>query len=61
MVFLIEAKHSSRGKFPSANDIKDGLIKMMIYTNLKNVKIGAKPLDYKVRIRLTGESTERLN
>lgn len=29
-VYLIEAKHSQRSKFPSANDIKDGLIKMML-------------------------------
>ncbi len=52
-IYLIEAKHSSRGKFPSRSDIKDGLIKMMLYTNLRNVKVGAKLLDYKVRIRLT--------
>ncbi len=52
-VYLIEAKHSVRSKFPSRNDIKDGLVKMMIYTNLRNVKVGAKPLDYKVQIRLT--------
>ena len=52
-VYLIEAKHSQRTKLPSKNDIKDGLIKMMIYTNLKNVKVGAKAVDYKVQIRLT--------
>jgi len=52
-VYLIEAKHSQRAKLPSRNDIKDGLIKMMLYTNLRNVKVGAKPLDYKVQIRLT--------
>jgi len=52
-VYLIEAKHSRRTVLPSRNDIKDGLIKMMLYTNLRNVKVGAKPLDYKVQIRLT--------
>ncbi len=52
-VYLIEAKHSQRSKFPSRNDIKDGLIKMMLYTNLTNVKVGAKPYDLKVQIRLT--------
>ena len=52
-VYLIEAKHSQRSKFPSKNDIKDGLIKMMLYTNLTNVKVGAKPYDLKVQIRLT--------
>jgi hypothetical protein len=53
IVYLIEAKHSQRSKLPSRNDIKDGLIKMMLYTNLRNVRVGAKPFDYKVQIRLT--------
>lgn len=52
-VYLIEAKHSVRSKFPSRNDIKDGLVKMIIYTNLQNVKVGAKRLDCKAQIRLT--------
>jgi VWFA-related protein len=52
-VSLIEAKHSQRTKFPSRNDIKDGLVKMMLYTNLKNVKVGAKPFALRVMIRLT--------
>ena len=52
-LYLIEAKHSQRAKFPSKNDIKDGLIKMMLYTNLTNVKIGKNPYDLRVIIRLT--------
>ena len=52
-VYLIEAKHSERARFPSKNDIKDGLIKMMLYTNLSNVKIGKIPFDFGVMIRLT--------
>jgi hypothetical protein len=52
-LYLIEAKHSRRAKFPSRNDIKDGLVKMMLYTNLKNVKVGAKAFDLRVQIRLT--------
>jgi VWFA-related protein len=52
-VYLIEAKHSRRAKFPSKNDIKDGLVKMMLYTNLKNGKLGAKSADFKAQIRLT--------
>ena len=52
-LYLIEAKHSNRAKFPSRNDIKDGLIKMMLYTNLSNVKIGKIPHTLRVMIRLT--------
>ncbi len=52
-VYLIEAKHSQRAKFPSRNDIKDGLIKMMLYTNLSNIKVGKNPYGLRVMIRLT--------
>ena len=57
-VYLIEAKHTKSAKFPSKNDIKDGLIKMMLYTNLQNVKYGKTPLNHKVQIRLTSEKLE---
>ena len=52
-VYLIEAKHSARGRIPSKNDIKDGLVKMMLYTNLKGVRIGKLPFDHRVMLRLT--------
>jgi len=38
-VYLIEAKHSKNSILPSIGDIKDGLVKMILYTNLKNVSI----------------------
>ncbi len=38
-LFLIESKHSVNGKIPSIGDIKDGLLKMMLYTNLESVRI----------------------
>ncbi len=52
-VFLIEAKHSQRSILPSENDIKDGLLKMMVYTNLKNVKIGKASFESKAALKLT--------
>ena len=36
-LYLIEGKHTGKGIFPSAGDIKDGLIKMILFTNLKEV------------------------
>lgn len=39
-VHLIEGKHTGRGTIPSESDIKDGLLKMYLYTNLSEVKIG---------------------
>jgi len=38
-LFLIEAKHSKNSILPSIGDIKDGLLKMILYTNLKDVSI----------------------
>ncbi len=52
-LFLIESKHSKSGKIPSVGDIKDGLLKMMLYTNLENVTIDSKPLKSVPVLKLT--------
>ncbi|MEO8071816.1 MAG: VWA domain-containing protein [Acidobacteriota bacterium] len=52
-LFLIEDKHSRRAIMPSENDIKDGLLKMMVYTNLQNVRVGKIPVKSKAILRLT--------
>jgi len=39
IIYLIESKHSNNTTLPSIGDIKDGLLKMILYTNLKNVMI----------------------
>ncbi|MCA1623199.1 MAG: hypothetical protein LC778_05260 [Acidobacteria bacterium] len=57
-VYLIEAKHSQRSKFTHENDIKDALVKMMVYTNLKNVRVSNEKRDFRVVLKLT---TSRLN
>ncbi len=41
-VYLIEGKHSRTNSLPSLEDIKDGLLKMILFTNLKNIKIDSK-------------------
>jgi hypothetical protein len=38
-IYLIEGKHSNSGLLPSKGDIKDGLLKMILYSNLKNVEV----------------------
>jgi len=40
-LFLIEAKHS-KNILPSVSDIKDGLLKMILYSNLVDVRIRGK-------------------
>ncbi|MBF0377445.1 MAG: hypothetical protein HQK72_08160 [Desulfamplus sp.] len=41
-LYLIEGKHSKHAKLPSISDIKDGLIKMILYSNLIKVSINNK-------------------
>ncbi|MDI6788747.1 MAG: hypothetical protein QME51_10290 [Planctomycetota bacterium] len=38
-LYLIESKHSKQNILPSLEDIKDGLTKMILFTNLTEVKI----------------------
>jgi len=64
---LVEAKHSSKGKFPSLADIKDGLIKMMLYSNLKKVYVNGEKNgeseEYEVNpvLKLTSDNPGKLN
>jgi len=41
-LYLIEGKHTKDKNLPSLNDIKDGLLKMILFTNLEDVKVGNK-------------------
>ena len=52
-IFLIEAKHSKISVLPSIGDIKDGLLKMILYTNLKDVTINGKVYKAVPVIKLT--------
>jgi hypothetical protein len=52
-VFLIEGKHSKNALLPSKNDIKDGLLKMILYTNLKDIYIDDKKYTPLPVIKLT--------
>ena len=38
-IHLIEAKHANKAELPSLGDIKDGLVKMILFTNLEHLKI----------------------
>jgi hypothetical protein len=54
-LFLIESKHSKNAKLPSVGDIKDGLLKMMLYTNLENVCVGENSYKSLPVLKLTSE------
>ncbi|MCD6528256.1 hypothetical protein J7K44_01305 [bacterium] len=54
-VYLIEGKHT-KGALPSIDDIKDGLIKMILFTNLEDVRINGKSFKPKPVLKLTVEN-----
>jgi len=55
-VFLIEGKHSKNNSLPGLEDIKDGLLKMILFTNLEDVKIGNKKYNPVAVLKLTVEN-----
>lgn len=52
-LFLIEGKHSKNSKLPSLGDIKDGLLKMILYNNLSDVKVNEVVYDAMPILKLT--------
>lgn len=52
-VYLIEGKHSHNAILPSKGDIKDGLLKMILYSNLTNVTVNGKRIDSMPILSLT--------
>lgn len=52
-VSLIEGKHSKNSLLPSKGDIKDGLLKMILYCNLTSVTINGKKTASEAVLSLT--------
>ena len=53
VVQLIEVKHTQNSLLPSINDIKDGLLKMVLYANLKEVSIDGQIFKSESVLKLT--------
>lgn len=52
-LYLIEGKHSTNAKLPSIGDIKDGLLKMVLYSNLTEVKVNDQDYITRPVLKLT--------
>jgi len=52
-VYLIESKHSKQNILPCTGDIKDGLLKMFLYSNLTEVKVNGKKMKSQAELNLT--------
>ena len=58
-VYLIESKHSKQSALPSKGDIKDGLLKMILYSNLCEVEVDGKKMKSKAVLNLTSPKISR--
>jgi len=57
-LFLIEKKHSENSFIPSAADIKDGLVKMMLYTNFSELTVFGNPSSNYPTLGLTSKNIQ---
>jgi hypothetical protein len=53
-IIIQESKHSKSHALPSMSDIKDGLFKLLLYSQLQELWLESKPLPFRTRLRLTG-------
>lgn len=52
-IYLIESKHSMRALLPNKSDIKDGLLKMILYCNLSEVVVDGQKMSKFPILKLT--------
>lgn len=57
-LILTESKHSSNSALPSLDDIKDGLLKMIIFSNISKLELNKKSWNFKAALRLTSNKLE---
>ncbi|MBE7433861.1 MAG: hypothetical protein HS100_08080 [Anaerolineales bacterium] len=58
-VFVIqESKNSTRGFLPGLSDIKDGLFKLILYSNLHSLELESVPVKFRSRLKLTGKKVK---
>ncbi|MEM4397192.1 MAG: hypothetical protein QW757_01045, partial [Candidatus Woesearchaeota archaeon] len=53
IIVLVEGKHSKEKNLPSLEDIKDGLLKMILFTNLENVTLNNQFFKHYSLLKLT--------
>jgi hypothetical protein len=58
---IVECKHTNKGNLPSKGDIKDALLKMVLFTNLENVFVDQKKYKPIPILKLTSNSKDHLS
>lgn len=49
-----ESKNSTKAKLPSLEDIKDGLLKLILYSNMDELLVNGVRVDFTTQLKLTG-------
>jgi len=60
-VIIRESKNTTRGVLPSMNDIKDGLFKLLLYSQLSELHYEDRRLRFTAQMRLTGKFSDELS
>lgn len=60
-IYIVEGKHTSRSNLPSLADIKEGLVKMVLYTNLDTVTVAGEKYDHRPMLKLTSDLSNPLS
>jgi hypothetical protein len=55
LYIIQESKNSTAGFLPSLSDIKDGLFKLILYSNLDTLRLDSKPVNFRSCLKLTGK------
>jgi len=57
-LYLVEAKNTANNALPSVSDIKDGLFKMVLFSNLSLVSVGGREYPKQAVLKLTGNQSK---
>lgn len=55
LYIIQESKNASKGSLPSLSDIKDGLFKLILYSNLHVLELDSVSVNFRSRLKLTGK------
>jgi hypothetical protein len=55
---ILESKNTTKGKLPQLSDIKDGLFKLILFSNLDRLDCDGVAVEFKTRLQLTGNGVQ---
>ena len=53
---IVESKNTTKGRLPQLSDIKDGLFKLILFSNLDRLECDGAKVDFTTRLQLSGNN-----